>query len=100
MVGEDIDLSTGRIIKNGADRIVNGVNIQTKFCKTGSKCISECFDSNGDFRYKNADGTPMQIEVPADKYDDAVKAMENRIKEGKVPKTTDPKDAKKITIYL
>ena len=96
MVGEDIDPTSGHIIKNGADRVVNGTNIQTKFCKTGSKCIAECFDSNGDFRYINSDGTPMQIEVPADKYDDAIKAMENRIKNGKVPKTADPNDAKKI----
>ena len=95
MVGEDIDPSTGRIIKDGADRIVNGTNIQTKYCKTGGKCISECFE-NGKFRYLNSDGTPMQVEVPADKYDAAIQAMENRIKNGEVPGVTDPKDAKKI----
>lgn len=95
MVGEDIDPSTGRIIKNGADRIVNGTSIQTKYCKTGGKCISECFE-NGKFRYLNSDGTPMQVEVPSDKYDAAVQAMENRIKNGEVPGVTDPKDAKKI----
>lgn len=95
MVGEDIDPNTGRIIKNGADRVVNGTNIQTKYCKTGGKCISECFE-NGKFRYLNVDGTPMQIEVPSDKYDAAIQAMENRIKNGEVPGITDPKDAKKI----
>lgn len=95
MVGEDIDPNTGRIIKNGADRVVNGTNIQTKYCKTGGKCISECFE-NGKFRYLNSDGTPMQVEVPSDKYDAAVQAMENRIKNGEVPGVTDPKDAKKI----
>ena len=56
--------------KNGADRLVDGVKIQTKYCKTGSKCISECFENNT-FRYLNSDGTPMQIEVPSDKYDSA-----------------------------
>lgn len=95
LVGEDIDPETGRIIKNGADRIVNGVNIQTKYCATGSKCISECFE-DGKFRYTNPDGSPMQIEVPSDKYDAAVQAMENRIKNGEVPGVTDPKEAKNI----
>lgn len=95
MVGEDMDPNTGRIIKNGADRVVNGTNIQTKYCKTGGKCISECFE-NGKFRYLNSDGTPMQIEVPSDKYDAAIQAMENRIKNGEVPGVTDPNEAKKI----
>lgn len=49
--------------KNGADRLVNGTKIQTKFCNGGGKCISECFEK-GQFRYWNSDGTPMQIEVP------------------------------------
>ena len=84
LTGEEIDPKTGRIIKNGADRVVDGVNIQTKYCASGSKCISECFE-NGKLRYLNSDGTPMQIEVPSDKYDAAVKAMENRIKNGEVP---------------
>ena len=46
---------------NGADRIVDDVYIQTKYCKTGSKCISECFDNNT-FKYMQGD-TPMQMET-------------------------------------
>ena len=38
LVGEEIDDKTGRIVKNGADRVVDGLKIQTKYCKTGSKC--------------------------------------------------------------
>lgn len=95
LTGEEIDPKTGHIIKNGADRVVNGINIQTKYCASGSKCISECFE-NGKLRYINADGTPMQIEVPSDKYADAVKAMENRIKNGEVPGISDPEKAKDI----
>lgn len=95
LVGDDIDPNTGRIVKNGADRVVNGVNIQTKYCSSGSKCISECFE-NGKLRYINADGTPMQIEVPSDKYEAAVQAMENRIKNGEVPGVSDPSKAKEI----
>lgn len=95
LVGEDIDPQTNRIIKNGADRVVNGTNIQTKYCQTGGKCISECFE-NGKFRYFNSDGTPMQVEVPSDKYDAAIQAMENRIRKGEVPGVVDPNEAKNI----
>lgn len=85
-------------IKNGADRIVNGVEIQTKYCKTGGKCIAECFE-NGKMKYTVNNGTrPMKIEVPSDKYDAAVKAMEERIKRGEVPGVSDPAEAKNIVI--
>ena len=81
--------------KNGADRILDGVQIQSKYCKTGSKCISECFE-NGKFRYYNPDGSPMQIEVPKDKYDAAIVAMKERIKRGEVSGVSDTKDAESI----
>lgn len=93
--GKDAKIVGGDNAKNGADRLVDGVNIQTKYCNSGSKCISECF-KEGTFRYLNNDGTPMQIEVPSDKYDSAVQAMENRIKKGQVPGVTDPELAKDI----
>ena len=48
--GEDAQIIGSDNAKNGADRLVNGVEIQTKFCNSGSKCISECFE-NGKFRY-------------------------------------------------
>ncbi|MDO5296078.1 MAG: hypothetical protein Q4F00_05450 [bacterium] len=81
--------------KNGADRMVDGISIQSKYCSSGRKCIQECFD-DGKFRYLNPDGTPMQIEVPSDKYEDAVKAMQERIRRGQVPGVTDPAQAKDI----
>lgn len=84
-----------RYAKNGWDRKVDGIEIQTKYCKSGSKCVGECFD-NGKFKYINSEGKPMQVEVPSDKYDDAVKAMESRIQRGEVPGVTDPKEAKNI----
>lgn len=93
--GNDASIVGDNNAKNGADRIVNGVNIQTKYCASGSKCISECFE-NGKLRYINADGTPMQIEVPSDKYDAAIQAMKNRIKNGEVPGINDPEKAKEI----
>lgn len=69
--------------RDGADRIVNGTNIQSKYCSTGAKCVQECF-RDGKFRYYNPDGSPMQIEVPSDKYDDAIRAMQSRIDRGQV----------------
>ena len=95
LVGDEIDPKTGRIVKNGADRVVDGIKIQTKYCASGSKCIAECFE-NGSLKYENLDGTPMQIEVPSDMYDSAVKAMENRMKNGEVPGVNDPTKAKDI----
>jgi hypothetical protein len=53
----------GDNMKNGADRIVNGQYIQTKYCRGGAKSIDACFDK-GRFRYRGPDGRPMQIEVP------------------------------------
>jgi hypothetical protein len=80
---------------DGADRLVNGELIQTKYCRSGSDCIKECFDGDR-FRYLNNDGSPMKIEVPKDKYDAALDAMRDKIEKGKVPGVTDPKDAERI----
>lgn len=91
---ESIILGDDNVL-NGPDRMVNGKAIQTKYCQDGRTCIQECF-SNGKFRYMNSDGTPMQIEVPLDKYEDAVNAMKRRIERGEIPNVTNPEDAKKI----
>lgn len=95
LMGKDAKLVGGDNAKNGADRLADGVYIQTKYCAKGSKCISECFEG-GQFKYWNADGTPMRIEVPSDKYTDALKAMEVRIERGEVPGVSDPKEAANI----
>ena len=79
LTGHDAKVIGDDNAKNGADRMSDGINIQSKYCKTGGKCISECFE-DGQFRYMNADGTPMQIEVPADMYDSAVQSMQERIR--------------------
>lgn len=94
MVGEEIDPATGRIVKNGADRIVNGIHVQTKYCRSGSACVAECFEESK-FRYI-VDGKPMQIEVPSDMYDSAIQAMEHRINNGEIPGVADPAEAKNI----
>lgn len=97
LTGHDVEILGDDNAKNGADRIVDGVHIQSKYCATGSRCINECFenDGKGAFRYMQ-DGKPMQIEVPSDKYDAAVSAMKEKIKRGQVEGVSDPKDAEKI----
>lgn len=97
MIGHDSKILGDDNAKNGADRIVDGVYIQSKYCATGSRCVNECFDEGGKgtFRYMQ-NGKPMQIEVPSDKYEDAVRAMEEKIKRGQVESVTDPQKAKEI----
>lgn len=94
-MGRDAKVVGDDNIKNGADRIVNGVKIQSKYCQTGNRCINECFDKNGEFRYWD-NGKPMQIEVPSDKYNSAVQAMRKKIEEGKIPGITDSGEAENI----
>ena len=93
--GNDAKIVGDDNAKNGADRIVNNVNIQTKYCASGSKCIQECFE-NGKFRYFNPDGSPMQIEVPSDMYAPAIQAMKSRIERGEVAGVSDPAEAENI----
>ncbi len=93
--GKDAKIVGDDNAKDGADRVVDGINIQSKYCASGSKCVQECF-RDGRFRYLNADGTPMQIEVPSDMYESAIQAMESRIQKGEVPGVTDPGEAKNI----
>lgn len=95
LTGKDAKIIGDDNVKNGADRIVNGQSIQSKYCKSGSSCVNECFDSKGNFRYME-NGKPMKIEVPSDKYNDAVKAMEEKIRRGQVEGVSDPKEASKI----
>lgn len=78
--------------KHGADRVVNGTNIQTKYYSTAGKSISACFE-NGTAKYINPDGSMMKIEVPRDQYNKAVKAMARRIENGEVPNESNPQNA-------
>ena len=86
--------------KNGADRIVDGIFIQSKYCATGAKCINACFEENGKglFRYIGKNGAPMIIEVPNDQaiYDSAVETMRQKIINEQVPGVTNPDEAKNL----
>lgn len=77
---------------NGADRICDGIQIQTKYCADASKSIGAAFE-NGTYRYNG-----MKLEVPSDQYDEAVRIMSGRISRGEVPGVTDPNMADQIVI--
>lgn len=75
-------------VKNGPDRKVEYSDgtiffIQSKYCSTASRSIGSCFE-NGLFRYVDAEGQPMMIEVPSDQYEAAVEYMKNRIQDNQV----------------
>lgn len=83
--------------KNGPDRSVDGVLIQTKYYKTAHGSLEACFDpSSHQYRYLTEDRTPMQLEVPKDQYQQVLRSFEKKISQGKVPGVSDPKDAEKI----
>ena len=77
---------------NGADRIVDGVRVQSKYFQTAPETVAAAFDSNsGNYRY------PGQVlEVPKDQYETCVELMRDRIANGKVPGFKNPQDAEKI----
>ena len=92
MHGKHVDKVGVDNAKNSADRIVNGVEIQTKYCANAVKSVDAAFE-NGQFRYSG-----MKLEVPKDQYDEAVRIMRERISQGKVPGVTDPNMADQIIL--
>ena len=66
--------------------------LQAMYYDTASRSVSACFD-DGAFRFLDAEGNPMAVEVSADQYDAAVDYMKNRIANGEVPGVSDPERA-------
>ena len=84
--------------KNGPDKIVDSSPIQCKYYQQASKSVGACFkrDAQTDlmrFKYKDLNGKPMKIEVPADQYSQAIECMKTRILDGQVQGITDPNTA-------
>ena len=77
---------------NGADRVVNGIQIQTKYCADAAKSVGAAFE-NGTYRYSG-----MKLEVPREQYDEAVRLMRGRIAAGEVPGVTDPAKASDMIV--
>jgi hypothetical protein len=79
---------------DGADRIVDGCSIQTKYCATPKSTVNAAFADNGTGTYRYyADGRPQILEVPSDQYDMCVEIMRDKILSGKVEGITDPAEA-------
>lgn len=98
LFGRDARILGDDNAKNGADRMVDGKFIQTKYCQDARTSVNAGFENGGQgsYRYLDKNGNPMQLEVPSDQYDEAVRCMEQKIKEGKVPGVSDPKRAKDL----
>lgn len=82
--------------KDGADRVIGDIFIQTKYYKTARGSLEACFrPETGEYRYMS-DGQPMQLEVPKDQYQKVLEGFKKKIEQGKVPGVTDPNEAKNI----
>jgi len=77
--------------KNGADRIADGMPIQTKYFDSASRTVYAACNADGVYRYPG-----QQLEVPADQYEQAVSLMKEKIAAGKVPGVSNPEDATTI----
>lgn len=77
---------------NGADRVVNGVKIQSKYCKTAYDSVYNAF-KDGVYRYPG-----QKLEVPKGQGKEAVRFFRERIIHGEVPGVTDPAMAKDIVV--
>lgn len=90
--GRSVEQVGGNNLKNGPDRIVNGIEIQTKYCQTPRETLNSAF-TNDSYRYGD-----MKLEVPKEQYEEVVKLMGEKIREGKVPGIKNPLKAKEIVI--
>lgn len=88
--------------KNGPDRKIINRNgdvmfIQDKYYSEASRSVAAAFDEElGFYKYVDATGNPMQLEVPADQYEKAVNLMAKKIELGKVAGVTDTAEATNI----
>lgn len=98
--GKDARILGDDFAKNGPDRIVDGQWIQSKYYANGREAVNACFEDSGKgaFRYVGKRGEPMVIEVPKDDaiYDQAIKAMREKIANGQIEGVSDPAQAEKL----
>lgn len=71
-------VGTGNTL-NGADRIVDGVQIQVKYCQTPEATARSLFDAQGNFRY---DG--MKIEVPSGQGEQVRRILKEKASQGQL----------------
>ncbi len=65
--------------------------LRSKYNSTGERCIDACLNY-GELRYVNEDGSPISIEIPCDKYEEAASDLEERIREGITQSEIEPKE--------
>lgn len=83
--GKSARIVGGDNAKYGADRLVDGAYIQTKYYNSAKKTVQAFLDSKGNWKYRNPDGSIMPGEVPYDQYPAALKYAKD------IPGVSDPK---------
>lgn len=97
ILGHDAQVVGRDNAKDGADRIVDGMLVQTKFYNSARGSLEAAFNpQTGQYRYMAKDGSPMQLEVPKDQYERVLEGFKRKIEQGKVPGVTDPAQAEAI----
>lgn len=96
-LGLDAEIVGRDNAKNGADRIVEGLKIQTKYYNSARGTLESAFDAQtGRYRYIDDGGKAMQLEVPKDQYERVIEGFRKKIEQGKVPGVKNPADAETI----
>ena len=87
LLGRTAKVTGSNNAKDGADRLVNGIEIQSKYCSTAKQSVNSAFNQNGqgEYRYVDSNGKTMQLEVPRNQYEEAVAEMRKKFHEGKLP---------------
>lgn len=65
--------------------------LKSKYNSTGERCIDACLNY-GQLRYLKEDGSPISIEIPYDKYEEAISDFNERLREELIQNTIEPKD--------
>lgn len=82
--GKSAEILGGEKTKNGADRLVDGVKIQSKYCQSAKESIKAAFNGDNIYEYVEK-GKPMVLEVPKDQYEQALKEIDGKIQKfGKI----------------
>ncbi len=95
-LGRDAEVVGRDNAKDGADRKVNGIEIQTKYYNSARGTLESAFDAQtGQYRYIKGDKA-MQLEVPKDQYERVIEGFRKKIEQGKVPGVRNPVEAENI----
>lgn len=96
--GKDAEVVGDDNAKNGADRLVDGQYMQTKYCQTAARSVGAMLEGqSGPWKYFLEDGNVMPVEVPKDQYVKAIETVKKAAAEGRIPGVT-AEDAHKIVI--